>query len=212
MQFKFFIKKGIPTQSGFTMIEILMVIAIFGIVSAVVLFNHGKFTSETILTNMAYEMSLSIREAQIYGVSVRAGVGESFDNSYGVYIPVPSSSLNQYILFIDEDGDNRFRGTSCENPGTGECVTPYTFQRNIFITGTDIKLGGSSTCDPSDEEMHIVFRRPNPEPIVRVGNSGAVGSNFSQAQITIRSADNDYRYVVISNNGQIAVQNTSICN
>lgn len=205
--------KKTSSTKGFTLLEMLTVLAIFSILTAVVLFNHGRFTNETILTNMAYEMALSIREAQIYGVSVR-GESVDFDTSYGIFIPEANESnqKNEYILFADTHSDNRYNKVSCGNLGS-ECVTPYTFQRYIHIVGTNIKIGGIGNCTSGhkNKEMHIVFKRPNPEPVLRVDESGKVGGNFSEAEIVLRSRDGAMRYVVISNNGQISVQNESIC-
>lgn len=202
-------------SAGFTMLEMLTVLAIFGIVSAVVLFNHGKFTSETILTNMAYEVALSIREAQIYGVSVRGSTtgGANFDAPYGIHIPPISSGseLTEYVLFRDSNGDNTFTG-SCTD-GTGECVTPYTFQRNIFIENTAIEImeDGDTNCPPGQQDrgLNIIFNRPNPEPVITT--SSDIDEPVTRAQITLQSRDGAERFVVISNNGQISVENESIC-
>lgn len=195
------------------MIEIITVIAIFGIVSSVVLFNHGKFTSETILTNMAYEVALSVREAQVYGVSVRAGESASFDVPYGIYIPpISGNDTKEYILFADYDSSNNFSDPSCEIGVGEECITPYTFQRNIFISGTDVQSGNSENCVPGgvpNSGMHIVFVRPNPEPVLSIGSDPS--DTFTQVQITIETTDGAKRYIVISNNGQISVQNEPIC-
>lgn len=199
-------------SAGFTMLEMLTVLAIFGIVSAVVLFNHGKFTSETILTNMAYEVALSIREAQIYGVSVR-GDSADFDAPYGIHIPAitTGSELTEYILFRDSNPtNNRFDGNCINNT---ECVTPYTFQRNIFIENTAIEImeDGDTNCPPGQQDrgLNIIFNRPNPEPVITT--SSDIDEPVTRAQITLQSRDGAERFVVISNNGQISVENESIC-
>jgi prepilin-type N-terminal cleavage/methylation domain-containing protein len=195
------------TQKGFTMIEMLTVLAIFAVLTSVVLFNYTKFRSDTILTNMAYEIALSIREAQIYGVSARGvkidgGPSLDFSVSHGIYIPADNS--NQYFLFADNDGDSEFTGTSCA--ATSDiCVTPYSLLGSIKIT--DIQIEGQCSLDP--ESLSIVFRRPNPEPII----SDDLGTtNISRVQVTVTAQDGvTERYIVVANNGQVSVENKSIC-
>ncbi len=191
-------------QKGFTMIEMIVVLGIFAVMSGIVLFNYSKFRSDTILTNMAYEIALSIREAQIYGVSVRSPNGGTpdFSEAYGIYFSGEES--NQYLLFADDDGSLEYEGSSCTDSGADTCVTPYTLLGNIKIVDVAI-LNNGGNCPMDDQPLSILFKRPNPEPVINSDNS------ISQAQITVTSED-AVRYVVISNNGQVSVLNDSICN
>ncbi len=190
-------------QKGFTLIEMVAVLGIFMVLTSIVIFNYSKFRSDTILTNMAYEVALTIREAQIYGVSARSS-GASFENAYGIFIP--SSSATQYSVFSDTSGDLIFSGDSCLLSGGDNCTTTYNFQNNIKISQLDVKIG--SSCQPASS-LSISFKRPNPEPIIR-RNSG--NEAISLAQIKVSTAEGVSRYVVIYGNGQVAVLNESQCN
>jgi prepilin-type N-terminal cleavage/methylation domain-containing protein len=187
---------------GFTLIEMVVVIGIFGVVSAIVLFNYNQFRSNTILTNMAYEVALSVREAQIYGVSVRGSAGNSpsFSKPYGIYIP--NGETNQYLLFAD-DGDNAYSGTTCETPGTDTCVTPYALLGNNKFEEVQVEI--NNQCEIPAGGLNIIFKRPNPEPFIN-GDS-----RISRAQIKLSSPDGTSRYVLVANNGQISVSNEPIC-
>ena len=153
-----------PTNKGFTLIEMITVLAIFTIMTSIVIFNHNKFTSETILTNMAYEVALSVREAQIYGVSVRnpAGVsGSDFNKEFGIHFPYVAGGSADYYLFADAGtpGDNKFTGTGCA-VGTGECVTPYTLQRGVKIVDVQLKPSNGAVCEgASDNDLSVLFKR-----------------------------------------------------
>lgn len=186
------------TQKGFTLVEMLTVLAIFSVITAVVIFNYNKFRSDTILTNMAYEIALSIREAQIYGVSVRGGGSgtEPFQKAYGVHL---EENSGQYFLFVDGDSNGVLDG-SCPTPaGNDTCVTPYTMQRKVIVTNIAAKVGASCTSSISD--IDVVFKRPNPEPTIRTG-----GDSFNQTEITIQSPEQGTkRYINVYANGQIAV-------
>lgn len=201
-------------QKGFTIIEMLAVLAIFSILTAIVVFNYTKFRSDTILTNMAYEVALSIREAQIYGVSARSsasGASADFSRAYGIYIPtIPT---NAYYLFSDTDtsgvggtGDKKFSGTDCAIGNGGDtCVTPYTLQQNIKITAVYVD---GTVCGNSNK-FSILFKRPNPEPIFSK-NGEAPDTNISRIQITLTADDDTKRYVLVANNGQISVVNNPL--
>lgn len=191
------------TQKGFTLIEMITVVAIFTIMSSIVLFNYNKFRSDTILTNMAYEVALSIREAQIYGVSVRKGGPGSYSDPYGIYLPFNST---QYFLFIDGDDDGEFSGTSCTTSGGDTCVTPYSLQRNVKISKIQ-RVEGVGCSNNETNGLSIVFNRPNPEPVI-IGKTASV---IDQVEITIESPEGTKRYVEVYTNGQIAVLSNSVC-
>ena len=191
------------TQQGFTLVEMITVLGIFMIMTSVVLFNYNKFTSDTILTNMAYEVALSVREAQIYGVSVRDPNGtENFGTPYGISFIAATGGSSTYNLFADLDGNGLFGGGATCVAGAGECVTPYALLRNIKITGVAIKPA-SAECQSSN--LSVLFERPNPEPFFNNG------TNVEFAEITLTAPTGSVRYVVISNNGQIYVDNESAC-
>jgi prepilin-type N-terminal cleavage/methylation domain-containing protein len=191
-------------QKGFTLLEVVVVLGIFGVLSGIVIFNYGKFRSDTTLVNMAYEVALSIREAQIYGVSARSSVSGSpdFDKAYGIHFQGIAS--NQYLLFSDNDESNVYSGTTCASPGSDTCVTPYTLQSNIIISDVAI-LNNGGNCPNNNNRLDIVFKRPNPEPIINDK------TDTSRAQVTLTAPDGAKRYVIIYNNGQVTVENESIC-
>jgi prepilin-type N-terminal cleavage/methylation domain-containing protein len=199
------------TQYGFTLVEMVTVLAIFMVMTSIVLFNYNKFTSETILTNMAYEVALSIREAQIYGVSVRNPNGTvgtaAFGKPYGVYFPSVAGGTSSYYLFSDSQTANGFYdgGAIC-TAGSGECVTPYTLQRNVKITNLRVMRGSGCEYPTNGGSISVLFKRPNPEPIFNNDNNA-----LQFAEITLTAPDGAVRYVVVRNNGQIFVDNTSSC-
>lgn len=192
-------------QKGFTLLEVVVVLGIFGMLTSIVIFNYGKFRSDTTLVNMTYEVALSIREAQIYGVSARnlAGGTPDFNKAYGIHFEGTSS--NQYFLFSDDDGDDEFNGSSCLNPGGDVCVTPYTLQNNIMISDVATLNPSGINCANGVTDLDILFKRPNPEPIINDK------TNIPRAQVTLTAPDGAERYVIIYNTGQVTVENKSIC-
>ena len=66
-------KKG--RRRGFTLIELLVVVAIIVVITGLILANSNKFGGQTMLQNLSYDIALSLREAQVYGISVRSNSG-----------------------------------------------------------------------------------------------------------------------------------------
>ena len=93
---------------GFTLIELLVTISIFIIVTSVAVFNNNQFNSSILLTDLGYQIALSVRQAQVYGITVKAPascvVGSSscsFTSGYGIDFNI--NSKTSYILFEDKE-------------------------------------------------------------------------------------------------------------
>ena len=82
---RFFSKRA----SGFTLVELIVVSAIILVISLFILFQQAKFNSSTLLRSLTYSVALSVRQAQVYGTSVRgfsSGGTVAFGSGYGVYL------------------------------------------------------------------------------------------------------------------------------
>ncbi|MBI2004934.1 prepilin-type N-terminal cleavage/methylation domain-containing protein [Patescibacteria group bacterium] len=55
---------------GFTLVELLVVVSIMLIITSTLLLQQRKFNSATLMRTLAYNIALSIRQAQVYGTSV----------------------------------------------------------------------------------------------------------------------------------------------
>ena len=186
--------KRTPKDAGFTLIEMLVVIAIVGILLTVVLFNYRGVESKSILKNIAYEVALTVREAQSYGLGVKKYVPDGgtinasagiFSQSYGVHVNDGADEAKNIYLFSDAN-DNGVcadcTGGSC--PGTGECRQTLTLHsgaeiQNVCLTG---RLSSSSVEEKcmatkpggitglSFESAAVRFKRPNPDAKFTPGN------------------------------------------
>ncbi|MFC1733488.1 hypothetical protein ACFL6I_24580, partial [candidate division KSB1 bacterium] len=81
-------KKNI--NSGFSMIELVVSTGIMIMITMVVLVNHAAFGGNILVGSLAYDVGLSIRQAQVFGLSVREfGIGTgTFDVGYGVHFDI----------------------------------------------------------------------------------------------------------------------------
>ncbi len=178
---------------GFTLIELLVVISIFSIVSLSLLSNYPQFRSSISLKRTAQEIALSIRQAQVYGLSVTEfGAGSGIFPGYGVHFDINTPSV--FILFADANNNKLYDGTSEE-------LQTFRIQTADRIS----KLcGNEKTAPPGDcalSQLDVVYLRPGPNVVLM---SGAV--EFSDAEVIVRSSGGEEKTVVVWLTGQIAVE------
>jgi len=200
--------KNRAAKNGFTLIELMVSLAIFAFMTAFLLAKYGTFNQSTLVTNLAYDAALTIRSAQSYGLNVLGTVSNSstctgqtgysagnpcFYYPYGVYFAL--STPNQFILFADIDGTGKYdSGTS------GELISTYNMNHGYTIKS--ICAGTLTSCTPLSSSLNITFKRPNPDAII-IGDGG---SAVSYAKITF-VANNTTSSVVVQSTGEISVGN-----
>src|SRR3989344_831085 len=191
--------------SGFTLVELLVSIGIFMLITTMAVVNHTQFNSSVLLTNLAYEIGLSIRQAQVYGITVKQTLDNptQFNSGYGIHFDL-TSDPKTYTLFEDVKpvGD---QVDHVYNQITDEDVEIFHIQKGNRISG--IYIDGDSD---SQNEVDITFIRPHPDAYIKFsGNS----SLHSKAEICLKSPQGTVRKVVVENTGQISVvaENVTIC-
>jgi prepilin-type N-terminal cleavage/methylation domain-containing protein len=192
---------------GFTLVEMLVSISIFAIITAVVLIRNNEFNSGILFSNLVYEIALSIREMQTYGITVRASDTGTFQfqNGYGVYFN-KISFPNSFLQFTD------IRPLSGIDPsGMYESLPTdeKLFKFNLKPGNLIYKLCDMSTNSCSHvSDLSITYMRP--EPNAKIVTSGNPGSPLTKASIIIKSpGDTDavYKCIFVTSVGQISVQN-----
>ena len=191
-------------KRGFTLVELLVTISIFAILTGVVLFNQQKFNSTILLTNLAYDTALTIRQAQTYGVNIKefdSGGGSQFV-PYGVHFDI-SETNKSFILFADINNENKYSEslTTC-NMQDG-CVNRYDIKRGNYIF--DIKVTNNGV-ESSVSKLDIIFKRPNPDAIIN-SKGDSEYKNCVKVEIFLRGADGSQRTVVVQSNGLIEIVN-----
>ena len=219
-------------RKGFTLVELLVVVGIFAMMTGLILANYSGFDSSIILENTTYEIALEIRQAQSFGMGVRE-VSSSPDvfPAYGVRIPTLSGTpVREAFLFSDipstgfSVGNGMYDGGDACIPGSGECVEKLIMQKYhiyalcgnvkknlgagvVFRTTDDIVSSGASTyCDK--ESLEVLFTRPDPDAVSNgyIGGVKDTLSPYSDAEIVVASPRGDVRTVVIWSTGQITVE------
>lgn len=208
-------RKSGRAQAGFTLIELMVVLGIIVIISTVILVSSSRFNSAILLRSLAYQVGLSIRQAQLYGVAVVEGPvetqcargGESkFCSAFGVHFD--KNFLARYHLFADVNNDG------IDNDGYDPVErfnAQYGFTiSNFCVLGTSVKCSAKSCpvqysgCTPSAiSTMDIAFRRPNPE--ARITADSDPNSQYNSAFIVVEAPGGATRSVSVSLTGQIVV-------
>lgn len=225
--FKLFNKKiKENTSRGFTLVEMVIVAGIFSVLTVIVVLKYGDFTSNLLVTNMAYEIALTTRQAQAFGVGVRGfelDGDRDFGYPYGVFFNLNDGTsetgtlARSFIFFVDRD-ENLLCDDGIDGPGVSncicaegdECINQFTLQRNIRITSIDI--GNESYNCTSTTATSVTFKRPSPEArIIKQEGDFDEGLGFVQLKVEAPATETNPSYVLIRKNGQISVSGNNIC-
>jgi len=205
---------------GFTLIELLVSIGIMLVITSTVLLNQGTYTSAISLMNLANDISLTIRQAQIYGVSVKelqTGTGD-FSSAYGVEFNISNTGGNNaYIFFADRGGmkNGYYDGTwDCPIGGTSECLQKINLSSNNIISKLCmIRKNDNGQCsnNPSMlvDRVDITFLRPsNMANLIFFNNGGQTpgNQNIQGVEITVSSPTTATHTIIVYTTGQISVK------
>lgn len=184
-------------QRGFTLAELIVVVSIVVVISGIILVNYSKFGGTVVLRNLAYDVALTIREAQVYGISGRSSLSAASSAGHGIYMDLDAGD-NFFYLFTDTDGNGLY------NSAVTEWLETYNIEKNYAINEICVQVGfPSENCTIT--KLSILFRRPEPDAIIYAGTD-AVMNQYSNATITLRSPRGNTLRVAIESTGQISVQ------
>ena len=180
------------SQGGFSLLEVLISLAIIVIIVSVSLVRYEAFNSEVILRSQAYEVALSIREAQVQTVGA-LGEGGGFREEYGVYFDV--TTPDRYLFFIDNGGSEPVMYDE------GEEINPVLY----LDTRYTISRICVNSCSAVVDDLSVYFIRPDFD--AHFSSQTPLGT-ISDARIEIEpvsGASSGNRAVVISQTGQISI-------
>jgi len=203
---------------GFTLIELLISISIIVLLTGVVVFNQSDFSDQLALSNLTSEVSIQIREAQTYGISVRefAPGTDNFDVAYGVSFNLGNqgSSNTSFYSFADLPPQNGYFDTPtlCQPGPSSECLSRYNLLRGNTLTDMCvIQSNGDTVCSSAIGRIDMVFVRPNPTAkITLFNNAGSVVNSsypgFQGAKLEFTSPHGKKQYIIVYVTGQISIQ------
>lgn len=199
---------------GYTFIELIIVIAIFSIISSVVLFNFSDFSTNISLQNTTSDIALQIKEAQSDAISGRlndtinvyvdTNMLSYYKPSFGMRFEIDRPS--NFIKFTDLDKD-RVYGGDCSSAVTNtEClkdvkINSFDSIANICV----VKTTDLSNCEDVSI-LDVSFERPFPDAVISVNGDGTNFFENNSAQITLVSSKGSQRKIIINAVGNISVE------
>ncbi len=211
----------------------LVVLSIILIVTGIVSTSRAGFEQTTLLANTAYDLALSIRSVQNYGIAGQVGAGTPSGVGHGVNI---KKSAN-VITFADTHPTSStcykasVHGTSAPNARTGNCR--YTSEDTVLqtlafgngVSVTDFCIFNSPTpgqwsCANARagiaagpiSEVNVTFVRPNANVTITSDKGYLVGAQGVKACIELSSRQAKQRYIILNQSGLISpLPNGSSC-
>lgn len=201
-------KKLSQKNKGFSLVELLVVVSIFVIITGVVLFNQNKFSSDISITNVSYAIALQIRQAQVYGTLVRSPNFTEYDLSYGVHFFKEANNLSTFYFFADNNRNNKFDDPSVDNLisshmlGEGNTISSICTYQTI---GNNERCMGDSESTNDLSSVDIMFKRPDPSAKIFDSLTGT-NTPLQEAKIFVKSSLRDKERIIrVLGTGQISV-------
>ncbi len=213
-------------KKGFTLFEMMVSVGIFVLITTVGIVNYRKFGSDIFITNLAYDIALSARKAQSYGINVKeskaTNLSSSFNYGYGLNFAIgPSVDRTTYYLYNDfypfGNPNGKYDGAITENGSTtDEYVEKFKLlKRSVISKICRIPVGNNNeicnnSCDVT--KLDITFFRPNPDArIVFTSGATTYGTSTNKAaRVYIKTPDGREKRIDFYSIGQISVEDAGV--
>ena len=202
-------------KAGFTLIEMVVVLAIFGIITAILVPNIPQLRDKTSVDLVAQSVALHIRGAQVYGIGTRVDSGVSGGVNFRSGIHFAADRPNSSFLLFASNTSDPYTGTAGNCEISDGCIESYSLRKveivDICYYDDSDDDSGSSTCQPigDSEAVDVTYLRPSSEASFCIHSGGSCQSNVSRISVTLQSSVRveEEKVITIWKNGQISVEN-----
>jgi prepilin-type N-terminal cleavage/methylation domain-containing protein len=218
-----YLKKNNPyPHQGFTLIEFIVIISIFAIMASVALFNFTGFRSNVGQNNLAHDIALTIRQAQVFGWSTTTdgaqnvvsldAAGDPVRFAEGVYIEYPFDQQKEFFLYRKSNAQATQDYTiSDDKVDTIKIAGPHRIVAVQSASRRDDLLIDAQhhipAMNPVGGSLSIAFTRPRPEALFFSGSSTLTDTYIGIYIAGDKDAPGTASHVVtVSRTGEIDVQ------
>lgn len=194
-------RKVSPKNSiGFTLIEILLVIAIIATFSTFIFINYRKSQPTYGLLAMAQKINFNLRKVQNMAMNSNEFNGSVPRGGYGIYFSAnESGGIYSYIIFADSNGSKTY-DSSLEK--VEEIKLDAGVQSSLISIVTCSPPAPCSTSHPASG--YIIFIPP--DPAVIIGSSNPI-DNATELSVTLTLESSSVaRTIAINKVGKIDIE------
>ncbi len=194
---------------GVTFIELIVVIAIFGIIAGIILFNYSGFDSNIKLQNTMNDIATTVKSAQISGSSGKfdtrmAGAMAAYRPTYGIYFK--NDALGGSFTYFVDTPNNGIINNNAFDATFNEDIKIIAFQNGFKINKIcyDQKtLSVNTSCDTSTTaEATATFTRPDLFAYLPDG----IGGKYNDVNITVEAPNGMMKTLVIYASGAMSIE------
>ena len=204
--------KTFPTSNGMTYIELIVVLSIFSVLSAVVIFNYVDFENKIDIKSLASDVALKVVEAQRASLSgnipVRTISVQNWKPSFGIYFSIAGGADSKggdskdFIYYVDLNQNNQYDSSVTCNTLSDECLEKINITKNNTISNLAV-FYNDGTSNTALADLTVTFSRPNSGATIR--SSTTLNANISYVQATITSPRGANAYIKIYASGRIQI-------
>jgi len=193
-------------KKGFTLIEMMVVLVIFSIITGIVIVNVPSLRNRVSVDLVAQSIALNIRQAQSFGIATRQ-IDNVTPTSWGVHFN--RDVVSQFLLFFVHSGQPKIYQSDNFDCESNNCFEIYNI-RGAMIDDLCVSYGVSNNCVPVNM-VDIAFTRPSSEPIFCVRGNYSAGCHPQSNQVSyfsfrvVSSTNQEFRNVTVFSSGQVAV-------
>lgn len=171
-------------DKGFTLVELLTVIAIISILSVLVLPNYRAGEKNLALQRSAQKLAQDIRRAQQMAMSAKE-YQDKVPAGYGIYL---KQGDNYYLLYADT---NPTQGNE-KYDGGDEVVEEIYLEKRVYI----------KNVQPAS--LSINFKPPDPE--TKISGSGGSETNLATITLSLETEQTKEKKIKVNKAGLIYVE------
>jgi len=180
-------------EKGFTLVELLVVVFIISLLTAITLPNYRQGSRQLALDRATHKLAQEIRRAQEMAMSMQQSAGNL--EGYGIYFEKTSSG-GGYNIYLYADSSN---GNEKYDSGE-EIETIYKEDQGIYLEkGIVIKDINAQGSNP--DKISFNFRPP--DPIVKLRTDTSVDYNTVTVFLSLKGDSTLIRKIIINKSGLI---------